>query len=182
MDTQTKPKVIVGIDGSAISRDALAFAIREAGLRGATLVAVMSIELPDYSWIDPYALNRRNETDYVGAAEAKLHSVLEAAGVEGLDVEPVVTTTPAPAALVGRSEDADLLVVGSHGRGGFRGLVMGSVSLQCVLHAHCPITVVRPAPEHAPAGHTVEDTRRDTAAAFRTPTVGTAGPIEPRTP
>lgn len=165
----TTPTVVVGVDGSAVSRDALTFAIGEARLRGATLVALMSIELPDYSWIDPYALRQHNETDYLGAAEVKLHDLLREAGTEGIDVEPVVTTTPAPAALVGRSTEADVLVVGSHGRGGFRGLVMGSVSLQCVLHAHCPVTVVRPAPKEAPAErpeHTLEDTRRDTTAAF----------------
>ena len=164
----SKPKVIVGIDGSAVSGDALDFAIHEARLRGATLVALMSIELPDYSWIDPDALRQHNETDYIGAAEAKLHTILQEAGAEDLDVQPLVTTAPAPAALMSNSQGADLLVVGSHGRGGFRGLVMGSVSLQCVLHAHCPVTVVRPAPHPAEAkeGHTLENVRRDTTATF----------------
>jgi nucleotide-binding universal stress UspA family protein len=59
----------------------------------------------------------------------------------------VVVTTEEPArALIDQGAFAGLLVVGSRGRGGFRGLVLGSVSLRRVLHARCPVTVVRPEP------------------------------------
>ena len=61
-------------------------------------------------------------------------------------------------------------MVGSRGRGGFRGMVLGSVSLQCMLHAHCPVTVVRPEPHSAdkPAvqKHTLAETRRNTTSTF----------------
>lgn len=162
------PRVLVGVDGSAAAKEAVAFAAGEAALRGATLVAVMSVELPDYAWIDPYGIDRHSEADHLATAEQRLRQVLAEAGGQDVPVEVVVTVTPAPAALIGRSADADLLVVGSRGRGGFRGLVLGSVSMQCVLHAHCPVTVVRPEPRPAEAEHarTLADVRRDTTATF----------------
>jgi nucleotide-binding universal stress UspA family protein len=58
-------------------------------------------------------------------------------------VHAVVLEGEAAEMLVARSEQADLLVVGSRGRGGFRGLLLGSVSQYCVTHAHCPVLVVR---------------------------------------
>jgi nucleotide-binding universal stress UspA family protein len=170
---QRLPRVVVGVDGSPAAQEAVRFAVREAVLRGAGLVAVMSVQLPDYSWIDPYAIREHPEASYLQQAEAKLRAILADVGTAGVDVEVVVSTEPAPAALVARSAGAELLVVGSRGRGGFRGMVLGSVSLQAVLHAHCPVTVVRPelrAEEAAAAAlqarHTLEDTRRQTTPTF----------------
>jgi hypothetical protein len=70
--------------------------------------------------------------------------------------------------LVDRSADCDVLVVGSRGYGGIRSLVLGSVSLQCVLHAHCPVTVVHaaPQPEESRPHRTVEEVRAQTTAPF----------------
>jgi nucleotide-binding universal stress UspA family protein len=58
-------------------------------------------------------------------------------------VETAVIEGPPAQVLVDMSADADLLVVGSRGRGGFSELLLGSVSQQCVHHARCPVTVVR---------------------------------------
>lgn len=159
-------RVLVGVDGSPPSKAALTFALTEARLRGATLIALLAVEIPDRSWLDPYAIGDPRESRAVPMAEDALRAMLVDAGTDGVDVEPVVTTTSAPAALVERSADCDLLVVGSRGHGGFRGLVLGSVSMQCVLHAHCPVTVVRPEPDPAPGHHTIEDARQDTTAPF----------------
>jgi len=59
-------------------------------------------------------------------------------------VEIVVAAGPASGVLVDRSSEVDVLVLGHRGRGGFASMLLGSVSLQCVLHAHCPVIVVRP--------------------------------------
>jgi nucleotide-binding universal stress UspA family protein len=160
-----RPRVLVGVDGSPASAGVLEFAVGEARLRRAVLVAVMSVEIPDYAWIDPYGTRSHPEEDALELGRHNLSRVLAAAGTEGLAVDQVVTAVPAPQALVDRSSDCDLLVVGSRGHGGLRGLVMGSVSMHCVLHAHCPVTVVRPEPEPAVI-RTVEDVRRDTTAPF----------------
>ena len=164
------PRVLVGVDGSPAARAALEFAVREARMRGATLVAVMAVDVPDYAWIDPYSVRSHPEAHTVEMAEGRLRSVLSELDTIGVQIDPVVTTMSAAAALVGRSAGSDLLVVGSRRHGGFRGLVMGSVSMQCVLHAHCPVTVVRPEPRtEETAGRerrTLTDRRRDTVAPF----------------
>lgn len=162
-----RPRVLVGVDGSTAAHAALEFAAQEARLRDATLVAVMAVDVPDYAWIDPYAVRSHPTEDLLALAHQKLDRVLAAAGTEGLEVERVVTAVPAPRALIDRSADSELLVVGSRGHGGFRGLVMGSVSMQCVLHAQCPVTVVRPEPATDEAPHrTMEDVQRETTSPF----------------
>ena len=166
--TDRRARVLVGVDGSPAARAALEFAIREARLRDATLVAVMAVEVPDYAWIDPYATRAHPADDTLQRARDKLDQILAAAGTNGLAVDPVVTAVPAATALVERSRSSDLLVVGSRGHGGFHGLVMGSVSMQCVLHAHCPVTVVRPEskPVEGRAHRTLEDAGQETTAPF----------------
>lgn len=166
-EREGQPRVLVGVDGSPASERALVFAVREAKLRDARLVAVMAVDIPDYAWIDPYGTRSHPREDALELARQKLDRLVAAAGAEGLVVDQVVTAMPAPQALVDRSENCDLLVVGSRGHGGFRGLVLGSVSMQCVLHAHCPVTVVRPEPEpEAAPPHRFEDVRRETTAPF----------------
>jgi len=165
--TGRQPRVLVGVDGSPAARAALEFAVREARMRGATLMAIMAVELPDYAWIDPYAVRAHPADDTLQRARRELDRILTAAGADGLDVDSVVTATPAPQVLVDRSADSDLLVVGSRGHGGFRGLVLGSVSMQCVLHAHCPVTVVHAEEQPDARTHrTVEDARRETTVPF----------------
>jgi nucleotide-binding universal stress UspA family protein len=101
-------------------------------------------------------------------AREKLDRILASVHTEGLLLDPVVTTAPAPQALVDRSAEADLLVVGSRGHGGVRGLVLGSVSMQCMLQAHCPVIVVRPQPQPTEPRHhkTLAEARAETTAPF----------------
>jgi nucleotide-binding universal stress UspA family protein len=87
--------------------------------------------------------------DLRGAAETALAATLQEVVPDAAEVEierRVVEGAPA-AVLVDESREADLLVVGSRGLGGFSGLLLGSVSQQCAHHAACPVVIVRAPPE-----------------------------------
>jgi nucleotide-binding universal stress UspA family protein len=130
-------KIVVGVDGSANSVAAAAWALREAELREAELVVVVGWEIPpstEYYVPDAVELEE--------AAKADLDQVLAALGTSSV----VVTGTTAPGSpaqvLLDAAADAELLVVGSRGHGAFVGLVLGSVSLRVVTHARVPVVVV----------------------------------------
>ena len=103
--TGRRPRVLVGVDGSAPARAALEFAVGEARLRDAVLVAVMAVQFPDYAWIDPYGTRSHPEEDTLQRAREKLDRMLASVDTEGLALDPVVTAVPAPQALVDRSAD-----------------------------------------------------------------------------
>jgi nucleotide-binding universal stress UspA family protein len=162
--------VVVGIDGSLSSRQALRFAAKEARQRNAALTIVMS----QADGLRHGGVAAATD-DRLQAAQRTARTIVEQEVHDhtGLTLEVVTTTTPPTTALVDRSADADLLVVGSRGRGGFRGLVMGSVSLQCVLHAHCPVVVVRTDYDveqsvngSESATHSLDDARQRATATF----------------
>jgi nucleotide-binding universal stress UspA family protein len=139
-------KIVVGVDGSKGALRALAFAAEEARLRGAALEVIHAWHEPDTFY--PYSTvtaDRLRESAQVGAHEAAQHTLdralHEVGGLEGITVHTRVVGDPPARALVDASRDADLLVVGSRGRGGFAGLLLGSVSQQCVQHAACPVVV-----------------------------------------
>ena len=137
-------RIVVGVDGSDGSKAALRWAARQAELTGARLQVVTGWEYPAfYGWApampDDYdyeALAARAQAEAIdGVFGANRPATLEA---------KVVARHPAEA-LVEASEGADLLVVGSRGYGGFADALLGSVSTYCVHHAHCPVTIIRPA-------------------------------------
>lgn len=148
---QDKPLIVVGVDGSACARDALAYAMADAVRRSARVRAVWVFEHPEY-WATAYGmpaptsefeLARRGED----GVRAILDEVLEQGDATMREV-PVEITTIAGSpgrVLVAEAAQADLLVVGHRGRGGLASALLGSVGLQCALHAPCPVTVVRPA-------------------------------------
>jgi nucleotide-binding universal stress UspA family protein len=145
----TTSKIVVGIDGSKESRLALRWALEEAKLRGATLRVVHTWSLPHTgagpgTAMQPQALTQAIDDDRVAAADL-IDSELAAAGIDrgGVTIEPVVVEGPAASALLAESESAELIVVGSRGRGGFKGLLLGSVSHQTAQHASCPVVIVR---------------------------------------
>ena len=142
--------VVVGFDGSDESMDALQFAATEARLRGTSLRIVSTFKIPDADWLvagggaDPHPHQER--------AQRLVDDALAAVGhdLEGVDVESVVSLgNPAQVLLANASKD-DIVVVGSRGRGGFKGLLLGSVSQQVVLHALGPVVVVRGASGETP--------------------------------
>lgn len=135
--------VIVGVDGSESSIAALREAERLAASLNAPLQALMCWNYPSASSV-PYG---PGSFDFKGAAEKVLDASLENAF--GLDWPANLSTRleqgSPRAILIEASKDAALLVLGRRGKGGFRGLLMGSVSSACTAHAHCPVLVV-----HAP--------------------------------
>ena len=134
--------VVVGVDGSTASIDALRWAADYARLSGSPLLAVsawhwpvtMVISVPAPEGFDPMA-----------EAQQTLDAILadELGTDPGFPVTTRVTEGAAALALVDASHGARLLVVGSRGHGGFAGLLLGSVSEQCTHHAACPVVVVR---------------------------------------
>lgn len=134
-------RIVVGVDGSPASIEALRWALREAGRIEASVVAV-------HAWNDVYAAG----APYTVAIDSKMysdaaHRVLDRAiadvCAEGeASIERRVVRDGAANAILEAAEGADLLVVGSRGRGGFAGLLLGSVSQQVVHHARCPVVVI----------------------------------------
>ena len=136
-----KNRIVVGFDGSDGSRRALRWALEEARARGAPVHIV-------HAWQYPYAGDYMALTDTVFAGvEEAAGQTLEDALVEArcapdVEVSGEVVQGPAAPLLIDAAADADLLVVGSRGRGGFSGLLLGSVSMQCVHHSPCPVVIV----------------------------------------
>lgn len=141
-------RVVVGIDGSDTARSAARWAAREAELRGMKLELVSAWEIPVYSYAFGYgiaAIPEELQKGLVARAEDALTSALRDARAEARDVEmETIVMQGQPAnVLLDVSKDADLLVLGSRGLGGFRDLLLGSVSQQCAHHSMCPVVIVR---------------------------------------
>jgi nucleotide-binding universal stress UspA family protein len=143
-------RIVVGVDGSPASELALRWAAGQARLTGQVVEAVASWDFPS-----PYDRSMTGEFEWSeeasGALAKTVENVLGAADA-GRVVQRV---TPGRAAevLIDASRDADLLVVGPHGHGGFLGLPLGSVSQHVLPHAACPVAVVRE--QHAGSGRIV---------------------------
>jgi nucleotide-binding universal stress UspA family protein len=138
-------KIVVGVDGSPGSRAALRWAHHEAQLRTATLEVVTVWQFPMMTSLPAFGAMPPPE-DLSGDAERMLLQTLSEEGVTSSHDVPVTTVVAegaAAPALIEAAADADLLVIGSRGHGGFTGLLLGSVSQQCVSHASCPVVVVR---------------------------------------
>ncbi|MGZ4505670.1 MAG: universal stress protein [Blastococcus sp.] len=135
-----RARVVVGVDGSEPSRAALVQAAAEARGLDAELLAVAAFERQNY-WSDLYApvypTTEKLRDDAEGAALKMVQD--ELGGAAGLRV----LEGAASDVLVREAEGAELLVVGSRGRGMLRGMLLGSVALHCVLSAPCPVMVVR---------------------------------------
>lgn len=134
--------VVVGVDGSPDSESALGFAFEAAARQCAPLLAVRA-------WADetnhPVLAMLLDETATDRLEQEALDQALEAwrQKFPGVDVRTRVVHGPAAGVLVDETSDARLAVVGSRGRGGLAGLVLGSVSQALLHHAHCPVAVVR---------------------------------------
>lgn len=140
-------KIVVGVDGSEGSLRALRWAADEARLREAVLEVVTTWHFPVLATIPTFGVLPPSE-DMTEEARAGLIELLETEGITsraGLTVLETVAEGSPAGVLVDAAADADLVVLGSRGRGGFAGLLLGSVSQAVVSHARCPVVVVPPA-------------------------------------
>lgn len=139
-------RIVVGVDRSDGSAVALAWALKLAEETGAVVEALHAYQLP-YGWIDNGFGPEMEAWEQEARSEARqeLDRAVDGVIAGHPDYVEVVRTVVegAPArALLDASKGSDLLVVGTRGRGGFAGLLIGSVSQQCVHHSHCPVVVV----------------------------------------
>jgi nucleotide-binding universal stress UspA family protein len=136
-------RVVVGIDGSASARRALEWAVSEASVRKASLEVVHAWHLP---YVDgyPYGVGLAMPQVFEEAARAIVATAVADLDTSGLahPIEPIVRIDGAASAILDVAKGADLIVVGSRGRGGFAGLLLGSVSHHVAHHATCPIVIV----------------------------------------
>jgi nucleotide-binding universal stress UspA family protein len=145
-------RIVVGVDGSAGSAVAFEWALRQAELTHADLTAVLAYSY-ELWWIDggtdyePQQIERK-----AVEARRRLDDMLAELIPEGtsVTVHPIVVEGHVPTALLEIAREADLLVLGSRGRGELAGLLLGSVSQRCAERASCPVVVVPDATRRGP--------------------------------
>jgi len=142
--------IVVGVDGSPESRAALLWAVEEGKLRHKAVRAVMAWDYPPTAAAaDPYLVSPGYEAiafdpqDLRSVAETRLSAIVEEVVPGAGEVEQVTVEGGAAEALLEQAADADMVVVGSRGHGGFSGLLLGSVSQQVAHHSTCPVVIVR---------------------------------------
>ena len=138
-------KIVVGVDGSEGSKRALRWALDEAARWEAELIVA-------HAWFTPYpvepwgiVITPKDHDRFDREALELAEAMVDGAVVDGAPEPswtPMAIEDASGAGLVKVSSGADLLVVGSRGRGGFRALLIGSTSLHCLHHARCPVTIV----------------------------------------
>lgn len=139
-------RIVVGVDGSDSSKQALRWAVRQAEFTGGVVEAVTAWDFPQFhgalGWLPPTSGDE-------AALEDRARSDLANAVAETVGSHPPVEVrtdarygTPA-GVLLDAARGASMLVVGSRGLGGFAGLLLGSVAQHCTQHATCPVVVIR---------------------------------------
>lgn len=142
MKTEEGPRrIVVGIDGSELSAAALWWAVDQARLLSAEVHAVMAWNVPMSIYLVPVY----TEEDYERDAERLMDSTLAdiAQHAEGVALTKRMVGRPPGLALCRAADGAEMLVVGSHSRGQFPGMHLGSVANYCAHHAPCPVLIYR---------------------------------------
>jgi nucleotide-binding universal stress UspA family protein len=137
----TSGTVVVGVDGSPQGDRALAVAIEEARARTAKLQVIYAFATAP----SPFVVKSHEYLPQLQEeARGELEDILaRAPSTNGIEVETSVVPGLPAEVLIDASKGAGLLVVGSRGKGGFEGLILGSVSGKCTQHAHCSVLVAR---------------------------------------
>ncbi|MEV4280057.1 universal stress protein [Actinoplanes xinjiangensis] len=139
-------RIVVGVDNSAGSVEALRWALAHARLTGYTVEAITAWQVPPtYVHAAGWRPTGIDDAGIIGYAEKTLAEAV--AQVQGEDDHPVPVTThvlqgPAAQVLIEAGKGAELMVLGSRGHGAFSGMLLGSVSRHCVQHAICPTVVI----------------------------------------
>ena len=138
--TETGKRIVVGVDGSESSIEALEWAVRQASLTGSVVDAVCAWQYPSN-----YGLGVPDEFDYAGeAARTLAKAIADVSREDGsVEIRSRVVERPAGQALTELAAGAEMLVVGSRGHGELAGTLLGSVSQHCIHHAPCPVVVIR---------------------------------------
>jgi len=140
------PGIIVGVDGSEVSRRALDWAVREAGLRGAALTVLAVHQVASNYWTgspEHYPADQPVTEAMRRAAEEAVQKAVSQAGEPAAASVTVRAVSGLPAQeLVNASSDADLVVVGSNSGGGLSQMLLGSVTNRVVNHSACPVVVI----------------------------------------
>ncbi|MEZ0090913.1 universal stress protein [Streptacidiphilus sp. EB129] len=142
-------RIVVGVDGSPSSEQALRWAVRQAELTHAAVDAVICWLYPTMYGRAPASVDRES-----GLVAGKILAKSVAWAVRDhprVEIRESAELGNAAQVLLERSRGAELLVVGSRGHGGFVGALLGSVSQHCVQHASCPVVVVRTGDDRAEA-------------------------------
>jgi nucleotide-binding universal stress UspA family protein len=158
----SKQRIVVGVDGSPESRDALLWAAEQARAVGGSLrvvyawspPSVVALDLPPMIDWGPF---REQAKEFPGAFAREVLG-----DAPDIEVVPATVLGTAAQVLVDASEKADLLVVGSRGLGGLKGMLLGSVGHHCAAHARCPVVIV-----HRPTGPKRRPVRREALTARR---------------
>jgi nucleotide-binding universal stress UspA family protein len=140
-------RIIVGVDGSDHSQAALTWAYEEAAHHGASLNVIAAWrapvlpQSPPYGSLPPEGYDTQPGNDALALLE-RLVADLEVR-TPAVDMQTSIEEGNPAKVLIERSKGADLMVVGSRGRDGFAGMLLGSVSQHLVAHANCPVVIVR---------------------------------------
>jgi nucleotide-binding universal stress UspA family protein len=139
---QATGRIVVGVDGSDESKQALRWAAEQARYTGSTVDVVTAWQLPlGFGWPAGFPDDYNPEEDARHVLDAVIEEVL--GEKPDIEINRIVEDGQAAAALLQHSKGARELVVGSRGRGGFTGMLLGSTSQQLVQHASCPVVVIR---------------------------------------
>lgn len=133
--------IVVGIDGSDHSLSALRWAVEEARLRQVPVRPVATFAIGFLS--TGYEIALPDTEDLRAATRTMLDAALDSVAHDGVEVDAQVIEGHPAEVLITLGEEADMIVVGSRGRGGFVGALLGSVTTNVVNHASCPVVVVR---------------------------------------
>lgn len=153
--------IVVGVDGSPGSEPALRWALEEARLRGSQLRVLHAYEPPAVGFADagappaglagPAVFSPGDVERLRSAVEAEARALVEGMvqridreALDGVEIQAEAVAGPAAQVLIEAGRGAELLVLGSRGRGGFLGLLLGSVSQQCAQHPPCPVVILPP--------------------------------------